>query len=90
MNNSREAPALPELTDDLLADAAWDISSLSRDERIELMSRIWQSLAAEPEKIALTPQQKQILDQRLAKLDEYGSTGIPATEVFAKLRANRA
>jgi putative addiction module component (TIGR02574 family) len=67
-----------------------DISNLSRDERIELMSRIWQSLAAEPEKIALTPKQKEVLDQRLAKLDEYGSTGIPATEVFEKLRANRA
>jgi putative addiction module component (TIGR02574 family) len=93
MNNSKDSPALPEfheLTDDLSIDSAWDIASLSREHRIDLMSRIWQSLAAEPEKIALTPQQKQILDQRLAKLDEYGSTGIPATEVFAKLRVNRA
>jgi putative addiction module component (TIGR02574 family) len=67
-----------------------DISSLSRDERIELMSRIWQSLVAEPEKIALTPQQKEVLDQRLAKLDENGSSGIPAADVFEKLRSNRA
>jgi putative addiction module component (TIGR02574 family) len=67
-----------------------DISRLSRDERIELMSRIWQSLAAEPEKIALTPQQKEVLDQRLAKFDENGSIGIPAADVFEKLRANRA
>jgi putative addiction module component (TIGR02574 family) len=93
MNNSKDSPALPEfheLTDDLSIDSAWNISSLSHEDRIDLMSRIWQSLAAEPEKIALTPQQKEVLDQRLAKLDEYGSTGIPVTEVLAKLRSNRA
>jgi putative addiction module component (TIGR02574 family) len=67
-----------------------DISSLSRDERIELMNRIWQSLAAEPEKIALTPQQREVLDQRLEKFDENGSSGIPAADVFAKLKSNRA
>jgi putative addiction module component (TIGR02574 family) len=67
-----------------------DIAGLSREERVELMSRIWQSLAVEPEALVLSAEQKAILASRVAKLDAEGSTGTPAAEIFAKRRANRS
>jgi putative addiction module component (TIGR02574 family) len=67
-----------------------DIAGLSREERLELMSRIWQSLAVEPESLVLSAEQKRILDRRVAKLEAEGSTGIPAAEMFAKRRASRS
>jgi putative addiction module component (TIGR02574 family) len=67
-----------------------DIDSLSREERIQLMEKIWKSFAADADLIPVTVAQKQELDRRLAKLDAHGSNGVPAADVFAQLRASRA
>jgi putative addiction module component (TIGR02574 family) len=73
----------------LLEGVMIDIASLTREERVELMSRIWQSLTVEPQEIKLSAEQEAILDRRVAKLDANGPVGIPASEVLARLRADR-
>jgi putative addiction module component (TIGR02574 family) len=46
-----------------------DFSSLSIDERIALVQAIWDSIAAETDRLPLTDPQKQELDRRIAELD---------------------
>lgn len=45
---------------------ALGINQLSVEERIALIGEIWDSIAAEPEKIPVTEDQKRELDRRLA------------------------
>ena len=45
-----------------------EITKLSAAERIQLVEDIWDTLAAEPDAVALTEAQMQVLDQRL---DDY-------------------
>ena len=45
-----------------------EIAQLSAAERIQLVEDIWDTIAAEPEAVALTEAQKQELDRRL---DDY-------------------
>lgn len=52
-----------------------DILNLEVAERIELATAIWDSVAAEPSPIQLSPQQKAELDRRLAARDEQPDAG---------------
>jgi len=57
-----------------------EILQLSVDERIQLAQDIWDSIAAIPEAVVLTEEQRQELDRRLAAYDENPDEGIPWEE----------
>ena len=61
-----------------------DISNLSPVERLDLISRLWDSLDADD--VPLTQAQSAELDRRLASLDQGQNQGRDAAEVLAELR----
>jgi putative addiction module component (TIGR02574 family) len=63
-----------------------DIAGLSAEERLSLLERLWDSLAATPEAIPLTELQREELDRRLDELDAEGPVGIPWDEVLSRIR----
>ena len=66
-----------------------DIANLSREERLALLERLWQSLSENPASIPVTETQKVELDLRLAEMDSDPKGGIPAVEVLDRLGAKR-
>ena len=56
-------------------------------ERLSLLEELWDSLAAEPEDIPLTPAQRAELDRRLDDLDAEGPVGIPWEDVLSRIRS---
>jgi putative addiction module component (TIGR02574 family) len=67
-----------------------DIDALSREERLELLERLWDSLASNPEAIPLTYAQREELDRRLDDLEREGPIGIPADDFLRRLGDPRA
>ena len=63
-----------------------DIASLTPEERLSLLEDLWDSLAAVPEALPLTPVQRDELDRRLDDLDAEGPVGIPWDEVLSRIR----
>jgi putative addiction module component (TIGR02574 family) len=52
-----------------MSDAAIKIEDLSPEERLELLERLWDSLARTPSDVPVTPEQRAELDPRLDDLD---------------------
>jgi len=67
-----------------------DITTLSRDEQLQLLEMLWDRLSLTPEAIPLTDVQREELDRRLDDVDREGPVGIPADEVLSRLHARRA
>ena len=67
---------------------AVDIASLSTEERLELLERLWDSLAQAPEKVPLTDAQRRELDRRLDDLERDGPVGIPWDEVLERIKGH--
>ena len=63
-----------------------DITTLSRDEQLQLLEKLWDSLSSVPETIPLTEAHREELDRRLDELEREGPTGIPADDVLGRLR----
>ena len=63
-----------------------DIASLTPEERLSLLEELWDSLAAEPEALPITPAQRVELERRLDDLDIEGPVGIPWDEVLRRIR----
>ena len=63
-----------------------EILRLSIDDRMELVTKIWDSIEADCGKQPLSDAQAQMLDQRIAEADAEPSALIPAAEVFRELR----
>ena len=63
-----------------------DIAALSREERLQLLENLWDSLSIAPEALPLTEAQRLELDRRLDELDRDGPVGSPAEEVLDRLR----
>lgn len=68
-----------------MAVTAEDIRSLSVDERLDLIDRIWNSLAEHPNRVPVTDWQRQDLDRRLAEHQQNPSTGSSWEEVRSRL-----
>ena len=64
-----------------------DIDGLTRDERLDLIERLWESLTSTPDGVPLTKAQREELDYRLDELDREGPVGIPAEELLGRLRS---
>ncbi len=66
-----------------------EITQLSAAERIQLVEDIWDTIAAEPEAIALTEAQKQELDQRLDDYHANPQAGSSWQEVRQRIQRQR-
>jgi len=64
-----------------------DITSLSTEERLQLLEEIWESVSKTPEAIPLTTAQREELDRRLDELDHEGPTGIAWDDVMKSIRS---
>lgn len=69
------------------------IESLSRDERLDLLERVWNSLSETPAEVPVTQAQQAELDRRSDALDrdvaKGRALGVPWDEVVRQLRARR-
>ena len=67
-----------------------DLDSLSVDERLRLLERVWESLSRSDRDVPLTPAQQAELGKRLDELDsEDEPQGIPWEEVVRRIRSTR-
>jgi putative addiction module component (TIGR02574 family) len=57
--------------------AAIDISTLTVEQRLELLDEIWESLYETPQAIPLTQAQREELDRRIEEFDNEGPPGAP-------------
>jgi len=62
-----------------------EILKLSVEERLSLVSTIWESIAEDPSALELTDAQKAELDRRLDDLEKNPDTGSPWPEVKARI-----
>jgi len=80
------APSGPELS-------SLRIESLSRDERLDLLEQLWDSLSETPAEVPVTHAQQAELDRRSDALDQDLAKdrplGVPWDEVMRQLRARR-
>ena len=69
------------------------IESLSKDERLALLERLWDSLSETPAEVPVTPAQRTELDRRSDALDLDLAAGrvlgVPWDEVVRQRRARR-
>ena len=69
------------------------IESLSRDERLDLLERLWDSLSETPADVPVAPDQQAELERRSDALDrdlaKGRPLGVPWDEVVRQLRARR-
>ncbi|HSJ76266.1 MAG TPA: addiction module protein [Gemmatimonadales bacterium] len=66
---------------------ALNIAELNRDEKLDLLDRLWESLGQDPEALPLTSSQREELDRRLDELEAAGPVGLSWDEVVAQARA---
>jgi putative addiction module component (TIGR02574 family) len=65
-----------------------EILELPVQERIRLVELIWESIAAVPEAIAVTPEVKADLEQRLKDFEADPESGFSWEQVKSRLRNN--
>ena len=66
-----------------MARTALDIDTLTPEERLDLIERLWDSLSDDD--VPLTDAQREELDRRLDALDREGPVGIPWEQVYEEL-----
>jgi putative addiction module component (TIGR02574 family) len=66
--------------------SASEILKLSIEERINLVSEIWDSIAELPEAVELSQETRELLEQRLADYRANPETGSPWDEVRDRIR----
>jgi len=64
-----------------------EIMTLSVPERIQLVEDIWDSIAEVPEKVQLSSEQKDELDNRLDAYHKYPDQGSPWSVVRERIRS---
>jgi putative addiction module component (TIGR02574 family) len=67
----------------------FSLEGLSVAERILLVEQIWDSIAAEPDALPLTQEQKDELDRRLAAYEADPTAGSTWEEVKARLQGKQ-
>jgi putative addiction module component (TIGR02574 family) len=64
-----------------------DVHQLSREERLELIEQLWDSLSDEEgDPLPLTAEQEQELDRRLDTLEREGPGGVSPDEIREQVR----
>ncbi len=70
---------------------AIDVNQLSRDERLELIEQLWDSLSdQERDSLPLTAEQDAELDRRLDALEKDGPVGLSADELRQQVRRRQS
>jgi putative addiction module component (TIGR02574 family) len=69
--------------------SAADTLELPVAERLRLVQDIWDSIAAAPEAVALTEEDKRLIDERLEACLQDPQAGSPWPEVRARIAARR-
>ncbi|MEP7119883.1 MAG: addiction module protein [Byssovorax sp.] len=72
-----------------MGNPALDLGRLSRDEQLDPLDRLWETLGRNPRAFPLSESQKAELDQRLDDLETEGPVGLTWDEVVAQARAHR-
>ncbi|SMO92527.1 addiction module protein [Gracilimonas mengyeensis] len=58
-----------------------EISRLNKNEKIKLVEALWDSIASDPEDVAVPEHHKSILEERLKTLDEDTANGKPWDQI---------
>ncbi|MFB3892059.1 MAG: addiction module protein [Phycisphaerae bacterium] len=66
-----------------------EIQKLSIDEQIDLVQDVWDGIAAHPEQVPLTSEQKCVLDKRLKEYKKDPAAAKPWEEVMERIRQRR-
>ncbi len=69
--------------------SAADVLELPVQERLQLVQDIWNSIADAPEALALTEEDKELIDQRLEARRRNPNAGSPWPEVYARITTRR-
>jgi putative addiction module component (TIGR02574 family) len=69
-----------------VAKPALDLDKLTRDERLDLLDEVWESLSREVDALPFTTEQDADLDRHLDSLDREGPVGISAEDLQKRLR----
>lgn len=64
---------------------ATDTLELSIPERIQLVEDIWDSIATNPSEVALTSEEKKLIDERLNAYHKNPSLGSPWEDVYKRI-----
>jgi putative addiction module component (TIGR02574 family) len=64
-----------------------DIERLTRDEQLELLDKLWDSLGRDPEALPLSSEQRRDLDARLDELERDGAKGVTWDEALEQIRS---
>ncbi len=67
-----------------------ELLKLSAAERLELVEELWDSLSDDDPALALTEEQREDLERRLAEADADPMGGAPAEEVLERIRSRRS
>lgn len=67
------------------SDLISEILDLSVAERIQLVEDVWDGIAADPQELPLTEEERQEMDHRLADLEANPGVGRPWAEVKTRL-----
>ena len=62
------------------------VQDLPLEEKVKLVEDLWDSIAADSEKLPLTSAQRQELDRRLDRFEVDGNLGTSADSVLAEIR----
>ncbi len=63
-----------------------DIKQLSREERLDLIEELWNSLTATQDQLPLSDSQRNELDRRLDEMDRDNTPGIPWDQMLKQIR----
>ena len=64
---------------------ATDTLNLSIPERIQLVEDIWDTIAAEADRVELTEEEKKLIDERLKAYHQNPNLGSPWEDVFNRI-----
>ena len=70
-----------------MAKPAIDVEGLSREEQLELLDKLWDSLGRDPQSLPLSEEQMRDLDQRLDELEREGPTGLSWEQAVDEIRS---
>jgi putative addiction module component (TIGR02574 family) len=70
-----------------MAKPAIDIEDLTREEQLELLDKLWDSLGRDPESLPLSEDQVRDLDQRSDDLEREGPTGLSWEQAVDEIRS---
>ncbi len=70
-----------------MAKPAIDIDRLTRDEQLDLLDQLWDSLGRDPVALPLSEEQRRDLDERLDELERDGANGLSWHEALEQIRS---